>query len=235
MLRIVGCVRFRSSVDRPNLFYEVREKKASAAALADVAGFIQTQYGAGDAGIVYCFSRKECETVAAGLSQLGVRAAHYHADMDPKWRSAVHRQWTDGDIQVRAHPQPLPLRLRSFCRWSVRCYGPSRASLSSRRVKHESERTQPRSGGLSESRAHTVAAAARCKCGCTRRFRETALRILRHVNKIRTRVATPWAAARQLHSLTRAPTPAVVRWWWPPWRSAWASTKRTCASWCTTV
>jgi ATP-dependent DNA helicase Q1 len=113
MLRIVGCVRFRAAVNRPNLFYEVREKKASAAAaLADVAGFIQT-YAASEAGIVYCISRKECETVAGGLAQLGVKAAHYHADMDPKWRAAVHSQWSAGEVQVvRTYTQNLTQRLR---------------------------------------------------------------------------------------------------------------------------
>jgi ATP-dependent DNA helicase Q1 len=52
-------------VNRPNLYYEVREKMANAAAVVeDMVQFIKEHYPSQqDSGIVYCFSRKECEQV----------------------------------------------------------------------------------------------------------------------------------------------------------------------------
>lgn len=54
-------------MNRPNLYYEVREKMAGAAAvIEDMVAFIQEHYPSQqDSGIVYCFSRKECEQVRA--------------------------------------------------------------------------------------------------------------------------------------------------------------------------
>ncbi|GJP50494.1 hypothetical protein CLOM_g9659 [Closterium sp. NIES-68] len=101
MLQMRRCELFVSSVNRPNLFYEVREKPANAAAAVDaIARFILDHYAPSDSGIVYCFSRKECEQVASDLSLRGIPAAHYHADMDPTHRTHVHVSWSRGEIQV---------------------------------------------------------------------------------------------------------------------------------------
>ena len=51
-------------------------------------------------GIVYCFSRKETEEVAVDLMSRGIKAGCYHADMDAKARSQVHRDWLSGVVQV---------------------------------------------------------------------------------------------------------------------------------------
>ncbi|KAL3687443.1 hypothetical protein R1sor_013752 [Riccia sorocarpa] len=101
MLQIPYCERFTSSVNRPNLFYEVREKKSNAtAAIDDIADFIRGEYTEKESGIVYCFTRKECEQVAEELRQRGISAAHYHADMPPDTRANVHTRWSSNKIQV---------------------------------------------------------------------------------------------------------------------------------------
>ncbi|GAQ81432.1 Helicase conserved C-terminal domain containing protein [Klebsormidium nitens] len=102
MLGIQGCPKFVSSVNRPNLYYEVREKLAGATAVVDdMVAFIQEHYPSQqDSGIVYCFSRKECEQVASELSQRGISAGYYHADMNPRQRHEVHQNWSCNYLQV---------------------------------------------------------------------------------------------------------------------------------------
>ncbi|KAK6137191.1 hypothetical protein DH2020_029070 [Rehmannia glutinosa] len=64
MLHIPKCIKFVSSVNRPNLFYMVREKSSVGKAVIDgIAEYIQTSYPNNESGIVYCFTRKECEQV----------------------------------------------------------------------------------------------------------------------------------------------------------------------------
>ncbi|KAJ1396868.1 P-loop containing nucleoside triphosphate hydrolase [Sesbania bispinosa] len=66
MLRIPRCVKFVSTVNRPNLFYMVKEKSSvSKVVIDEIAEFIQESYPNKESGIVYCFSRKECEQAAS--------------------------------------------------------------------------------------------------------------------------------------------------------------------------
>lgn len=44
-------------------------------------------------GIVYCFTQKESEEVAAELRQHGIRAGCYHANIPPKQKSQIHEMW----------------------------------------------------------------------------------------------------------------------------------------------
>ncbi|KAH6836351.1 RECQ helicase L2 [Perilla frutescens var. hirtella] len=101
MLHIPKCVKFVSSVNRPNLFYMVREKSSLAKSVVDeIAEFIQTSYPNNESGIVYCFSRKECEQVAKELRGRGITADYYHADMDVHAREKVHMRWSNSKLQV---------------------------------------------------------------------------------------------------------------------------------------
>ncbi|KAG6521122.1 hypothetical protein ZIOFF_018188 [Zingiber officinale] len=68
MLHIPKCVKFVSTVNRPNLFYRVREKSSVGKVVIDeIADFIRGTYSKNDSGIVYCFSRKECEQVCGAF------------------------------------------------------------------------------------------------------------------------------------------------------------------------
>lgn len=51
-------------------------------------------------GIIYCFSVKDSEDIAAELRNRSVKAKAYHAQLDVKERSAVHRSWSTNKIQV---------------------------------------------------------------------------------------------------------------------------------------
>ena len=70
--------QFVSSFDRPNIRYRVVEKKDPTAQLLR---FIEREH-AGDAGIVYCQSRKRVEEIAQTLCNAGVTALPYHAGLD---------------------------------------------------------------------------------------------------------------------------------------------------------
>lgn len=101
MLHIPRCVKFVSTVNRPNLFYKVYQKSPVGKVVIDeIANFIIESYPNNESGIVYCFSRKECEQVAKELRDRGVSAEHYHADMDIVAREKIHMRWSKGQSQV---------------------------------------------------------------------------------------------------------------------------------------
>ena len=78
--------QFISSFDRPNIRYRISEKRD---AMAQLLAFIQTEFD-GDAGVVYCQSRRRVEEVAEQLARAGVNALPYHAGMDAETRR-VHQ------------------------------------------------------------------------------------------------------------------------------------------------
>lgn len=82
-LQLETAQRFVSSFDRPNIRYQIVEKENARRQLLD---FIQGEH-AGDAGIVYCLSRKKVEETAAFLNESGIPALAYHAGMDNAIRS----------------------------------------------------------------------------------------------------------------------------------------------------
>ncbi|KNC52326.1 uncharacterized protein AMSG_01158 [Thecamonas trahens ATCC 50062] len=89
---------FTQSMNRPNLFYEVRPK-TSKATVKDIVAFIRTKFH-NKAGIVYGFSRRECEDVARQLYAARIPALHYHAGLDPSARQNVQNKWMDGRVKV---------------------------------------------------------------------------------------------------------------------------------------
>ena len=81
-LQLEGAGQFVSSFDRPNIRYAIVEKKDPTQQLLR---FIQRQH-AGEAGVVYCQSRKRVEEVAELLAREGVNALPYHAGLDARVR-----------------------------------------------------------------------------------------------------------------------------------------------------
>jgi len=77
-LQLEEARQFVSSFDRPNIRYTIVEKKD---ALTQLLRFVEREH-AGDAGIVYCQSRKRVEDVAQSLCDAGVQALPYHAGLD---------------------------------------------------------------------------------------------------------------------------------------------------------
>ena len=74
---------FKSSFNRPNLYYEVRPKTANID--KDIIKYIKSQEG--KSGIFYCLSRKKVEELAELLQVNGIRALPYHAGMDSATRT----------------------------------------------------------------------------------------------------------------------------------------------------
>jgi bloom syndrome protein len=96
-LGIQGCREFSQSFNRPNLSYEVLVKGKGI--VANIAELIKSKHQ-GKSGIVYCLSRKNCESVAEKLTSLGISAHHYHAGMESADRSRVQKQWQNNNYHV---------------------------------------------------------------------------------------------------------------------------------------
>lgn len=75
---------FKSSFNRPNLYYEVRSKTKNVD--KDIIKYIKSQEG--KSGIIYCLSRKKVEELAEMLSVNNIKALPYHAGMDSAQRNA---------------------------------------------------------------------------------------------------------------------------------------------------
>ncbi len=89
--------RFVSSFDRPNIRYRVVLKENTVRQLRD---FLHAHRG--QSGIVYAFSRKRVDSIAAQLRELGIDALPYHAGMDAATRAANQRRFLqeDGIVMV---------------------------------------------------------------------------------------------------------------------------------------
>ncbi len=83
------------SFDRPNLLYRVLPKLDVKGQVADVL-----RRHSGQAAIVYCISRKETEQMACHLAADGIRAAHYHAGMEPEERRRTQDRFAAEEIDV---------------------------------------------------------------------------------------------------------------------------------------
>ena len=83
-LGMVDGAVFKSSFNRPNLYYEVRQKTEKVD--SDIIRYILSQKG--KSGIVYCLSRKKVNDFAEILQANNILALPYHAGMDPATRSA---------------------------------------------------------------------------------------------------------------------------------------------------
>ncbi|WP_180683882.1 DNA helicase RecQ [Tepidicella baoligensis] len=85
-LRLEEAEHFVSSFDRPNIRYQIVEKKDS---LQQLLRFIRDEHmgpNGHDAGVVYCQSRRKVEDVAAQLAAAGLNALPYHAGLDAATR-----------------------------------------------------------------------------------------------------------------------------------------------------
>jgi ATP-dependent DNA helicase RecQ len=97
-LQLQDAQLFISSFDRPNISYTIVEK---AQATQQLLRFILSEH-MGDAGIVYCQSRKRVEEIAEMLCDEGIAALPYHAGLDVKVRQANQDQFlrSEGIVMV---------------------------------------------------------------------------------------------------------------------------------------
>lgn len=87
---------FKSSFNRPNLYYEIRPKTKDVD--KDIIRFIKQH--AGKSGIIYCLSRKKVEELAAILRANEIKAAAYHAGLDSSTRSQTQDDFLMEKIDV---------------------------------------------------------------------------------------------------------------------------------------
>ncbi|MFD0668282.1 DNA helicase RecQ [Ramlibacter sp. MAHUQ-53] len=97
-LQLEEARQFVSSFDRPNISYTIVEKKDPSLQLLR---FIENEH-AGEAGVVYCQSRKRVEDTAASLKEQGINALPYHAGLDAEVRQRHQDRFLreDGIVMV---------------------------------------------------------------------------------------------------------------------------------------
>jgi ATP-dependent DNA helicase RecQ len=94
-LQMTDSTLFKSSFNRPNLYYEVRPKRNI---MKEIVRFIKGNMG--KSGIIYCLSRKKVEEVAEALNLNGIKALPYHAGLDPKTRADTQDKFLMEDVEV---------------------------------------------------------------------------------------------------------------------------------------
>ena len=95
-LEIMDAKVFKSSFDRPNLYYEVRPKTKDV--IKDIIKYIKQNQG--KSGIVYCLSRKKVEELAETLVVNGIRALPYHAGLDSQTRKENQDKFLMEEVDV---------------------------------------------------------------------------------------------------------------------------------------
>ena len=97
-LKINSCLKFSQSFNRPNLRYMLVPKNKGTD--LEIVSFINTRH-AGQSGIIYCLSKKDCEAMATKLQgKYKINAAYYHAGLAPKDRLSIQTRWARNEIQV---------------------------------------------------------------------------------------------------------------------------------------
>ncbi len=94
-LGIPDAAVFKSSFNRPNLYYEIRDKVDPE---KDLIKFIRQNPG--KSGIIYCLSRKKVEEMAELLCINGIKALPYHAGLDARLRAENQDKFLMEEVQV---------------------------------------------------------------------------------------------------------------------------------------
>ena len=95
-LGMLNAAVFKSSFNRPNLYYDVRPKTKDVE--KDIIRFIKSMEG--KSGIIYCLSRKKVEELAETLRVNGIKALAYHAGMESAMRSENQDAFLNEDVDV---------------------------------------------------------------------------------------------------------------------------------------
>ena len=94
-LGIANAQVFKSSFNRPNLYYEIRDKSDPK---RDIIKYIRQNPG--KSGIIYCLSRKKVEELAELLNINGIKALPYHAGLDAKTRADNQDKFLMEEVDV---------------------------------------------------------------------------------------------------------------------------------------
>lgn len=97
-LGLTNCKWYLCSFNRPNLKYIVHPKKGSST-INEIIELIKKKFHR-SSGIIYCLSRKDCDSVAQQIKSANIRAASYHAGMSDDVREQVQKEWITDRVQI---------------------------------------------------------------------------------------------------------------------------------------
>lgn len=90
LLALKDPILFSSGFNRPNLFYEVRDKPSNI--VQEIAHFITNKHNQ-DSGIIYCNFIKDCELLSNSLKHnYKLKSAYYHSELDPKKKAEIQKK-----------------------------------------------------------------------------------------------------------------------------------------------
>ena len=95
MLKLKTPKEFIAGFNRKNIFLEVKEKQKP---FEQASEFLKEHRG--ESGIIYCFSRKQADTLAVQLSVLGYNAKPYHAGLSDELRQKTQNDFINDDIEI---------------------------------------------------------------------------------------------------------------------------------------
>ena len=96
-LKIPRAEVLSQSFNRTNLNYSVFSKTSKTS--KDIVDLIQRNYS-NESGLVYCLSKKDCETIAKVLKEAGISAEYFHADLSYEEKKDIQLKWQAGNIAV---------------------------------------------------------------------------------------------------------------------------------------
>ncbi len=94
-LQLTSSKEFIASFNRKNIFLEVKQKQKS---FEQAKEFLAKHKG--ESGIIYCFSRKQADTLSVQLSVLGYKAKPYHAGLSDALRQKTQNEFINDDIEI---------------------------------------------------------------------------------------------------------------------------------------
>ncbi|AFZ81404.1 ATP-dependent DNA helicase, RecQ family member protein [Theileria equi strain WA] len=95
VLSLKNHVTVRTTINRPNLWIEVREKTKNTT--KEIIDILTKTTGC---GIIYCLTTSDCDKMAQKLSESNISVAAYHAKLDISERSLAQKQWKMGLVRV---------------------------------------------------------------------------------------------------------------------------------------
>lgn len=93
------CKVFKKSYYRNNLVIKVRDKKNDKDVIEKIK-YALTNHYKNKSGIIYCYSRKNCEELTENLMQYGFSVDYYHAGLNKKSRESIQEEWLNNKIKV---------------------------------------------------------------------------------------------------------------------------------------
>lgn len=90
---------FQTSFNRPNLCYDIKEKRSDNSYSADIGDLVKYKYP-NKSGIVYCTTIKECEKIETDLGLQRINVCIYHGKLSDKQKKENQQRWMLGEVNV---------------------------------------------------------------------------------------------------------------------------------------